>query len=231
MGSCFCDKEFDGNLTRDQLTRAFKEFKDEEEYEHGHDAYNGTLSTTSGLEIRDQVFDDADAASEYIEKNTEKWESALAVRFKVNETVFKKQPTFGGRKSAESLFEDHQTECIRKYWDGKRIVSPADQCTASQKTRLMKLWGAFKVEAGKRDSLRDEFCKIMQKFGDIKQDPTPEDYKRLRRIRPEIRKANAKARKAKEKLIELDKKLAPRICVREQKNLGIKWLVGGWCAE
>jgi hypothetical protein len=231
MGSCFCDKEFDGNLTRDQLARAFKEFKDEEEYEHGHDAYNGTLSTTSGLEIRDQVFEDVNAASEYIEKNTEKWGSALAVRFKAKETVFKKQPTFGGRKSAESLLLDYQTKCIREYWDGKRIVSPADQCTASQKTRLMKLWDAFKVENDKMDSLRDEFCKLIQKFGDIEQDPTPEDYKRLRSIRPEIRKAKTKKAKKAKNFIELDKKLAPRICVREQKNLGVRWLVGGWCAE
>lgn len=102
MGSSFDCKTFDGNLTKDQLYKKFVGYQEDQEYEHGHDIYNGTLSTTNGLEFCDKTFDSEEEASNYVADNTEKWGNSLAVKFKITKTVFLKEPTFSGKLKSET---------------------------------------------------------------------------------------------------------------------------------
>ena len=54
------------------------------EYDHGHDAYNGTISTTSGIDVRtgeDSTFPSKASAIEYLEDEAVKWGEAIAVRY------------------------------------------------------------------------------------------------------------------------------------------------------
>lgn len=67
--------------TEDDLKKKYKTYIEQEEHEHGHDAYSGTLATTSGLSIRSHTkFKDRHKADKFIEENAEKWEEAIAVR-------------------------------------------------------------------------------------------------------------------------------------------------------
>lgn len=48
-------------------------------HEHGHDAYNGTISTTGGIRVSSSTFKTDEEASEYILEHTEKRGHILAV--------------------------------------------------------------------------------------------------------------------------------------------------------
>jgi len=49
MGANFEVVEFDGNLTRDQLTNKYQELVQDQEYEYGHGGYSGTFATLHGI--------------------------------------------------------------------------------------------------------------------------------------------------------------------------------------
>ncbi len=50
-------------------------------HENGHGGYSGTFAESPGLTIRAETFHNGDAAYEFLEENTRKWENAWAVRF------------------------------------------------------------------------------------------------------------------------------------------------------
>jgi hypothetical protein len=236
MGSGYRSEEFDGNLTREQLSRRFAEFQSQQEYEYGHGSYNGTLSTTGGLKVEDRVFDSRDEADRHIADNTQKWGAALAVKFKVTKVAFKKEPTYNGKKRAntDSVLLGFKSTAIRTYWcdsQKKCVTVAADQCSATQKARLLKLQDECESARVTASKLRKEFRELVRKFEDIEWEPTAEDYRRFKSVRPELRKAEAKAKKAKERFVELDRKLGERLFGKHRATVGIKWVVGGWCAE
>ena len=67
---------YDG--TRQKLEKAFKTAQKEDEKETGGDPYTHGFHQWDGLEFYNVVMTKA-AAQKYIEKNTEKWENALAI--------------------------------------------------------------------------------------------------------------------------------------------------------
>lgn len=67
---------------KEVIKKEFRARQAEDEYEYGHNPYNGTFSTLSGIEISSRVFDNEDKAYEYVFENTNKWGNALAVTVK-----------------------------------------------------------------------------------------------------------------------------------------------------
>jgi len=67
--------------TEEELQKKWREFIKQEEYEHGHGAYSGTLATCSGLKILEhRKFKTRRKSDEWLEDRVEKREQAIAVR-------------------------------------------------------------------------------------------------------------------------------------------------------
>jgi hypothetical protein len=236
MGANFEYEIFDGNLTENELSKKFDEFKADQEYEHGHGSYNGTLATTNGLKVNNTVFENESAASKYVMDNAEKWHEALAVRFKVVETVVKKEPTFGGKsfnqtQSVTDQFE-HNSLAMRFVFNGsKNVAVIADQCSAAQKGRLEKVWNDYIESHRSVHALQEQFRGLVRKIDDVNAEVFPEDFKGLKSVRPKYLKALALMDKKRAKLVDLDKKIGAKLYKSEMKDNGVKWMVGGWCAS
>lgn len=69
-------------IDRAEIKKEFKEYVEELIYDYGHDPYNGTFSTCSGLTITSKTFENENEARDYILDHTEKWGDALAVTIK-----------------------------------------------------------------------------------------------------------------------------------------------------
>jgi len=231
MGACFNSVQFDGNLTEDQLRKQFSSFKNDQEYEHGHDAYNGTLATTTGLKVCNTIFQNEREADDYIEKNTNKWENALAARFKVVKVIIKKEPTFKGKKHSESnsAIFGHDTLCVRQISYGDPVL--ADQLSEPQTERVKKLLNAYSDASKSENSLKKAYHSLIHKLNDLDSEFSSEDFKSLKKIRVEFKKALALSKKCLEKFLEIDGKIGARLYKKENKEDGIQWLIGGWCAE
>lgn len=236
MGANFEYETFNGDLSEKELLIAFEQLKSDKEYEHGHGAYNGTLATTNGLKINHTVFENESAAVKYVENNAEKWQEAIAVRFKVKETVVKKEPTFGGKpfNSTQSVTDqfEHNSLAMRFVFDGqKNLAMVADQCSASQKERLEKVWAEYLESHRAVHALQEQFRGLVRKINDLDQEVSPEDFRCLKSVRPKYVKALALMNKKRAKLVELDKKIGSKIYKSETNDKGVRWLVGGWCAS
>jgi hypothetical protein len=231
MGACFNSVQFDGNLTEEQLRKQFSAYKNDQEYEHGHDAYTGTLATTSGLKVCNTVFQNEREADDYIEKNTNKWENALAVRFKVVKVITKKEPTFNGKKHAEtnSAIFGQNALCVRTINYGN-VVLP-DQLSDTQKERVKKLFDAYSEASKSEKSLMQNFRTLVHKLQVLDNEFNSEDLKSLKKIRSDLKKAVALSKKCLTKFLEIDGKIGSRLYKQENKEDGVQWLIGGWCAE
>ena len=54
-------------------------------YEHGHSPYSGTFGTMTGVSVnRTAMFESFAEAESFVEANAEKWEKAVAVRYRDN---------------------------------------------------------------------------------------------------------------------------------------------------
>lgn len=230
MGACFNYTVFDGILTESQLKTKFSEYKGEQEYEHGHGAYNGTLATTHGLDVEKKCFQTEREAHDYIADNTSKWGNARAVQFKDAKTVAKKEPTFNGKiASADTL---NSWLCIRSVWkQPKNEIVTADQLTAPQKERVLKAYEAYDAAIREENTLRDEQFRLVRRLQNLEDDFTTEDFSRLKKNRPSLKKATANLAKQKDKFIEIDKKIGDKLYKYQTEEVGTKWIVGGWCAE
>lgn len=76
------------STNRDEIKESFYERKRRDEYEYGHDAYNGTFSTLSGIKILNKTFTNRDEAEDYICDRAEKWSDALAVTVQTEDETY-----------------------------------------------------------------------------------------------------------------------------------------------
>lgn len=245
MGAVFLCEVVDGKLTEKELEKWFVDRVDECRDEYGSNAYNGTFSTLRGLRITQNVFNTQQEAYDYLDKNTEKWGSAVAVKFKDTRARFVKQPTFNGKAPNENGKLDYtaglathyvrwcghfELRCLHAAVSGGTLV-PADQLTDAQKTSLIKTYQDFREQERQYEArqltLREIINKIQQPTGEL----TPEDYKQLKASLKARPKALARVEKAASKLKALDDKLAAKLFKTTTDDLGLQWLVGGVCAE
>ena len=67
---------------KETVRKEFRARQAEDEYEYGHNPYNGSFSTMDGIEFVAQTFTNEDDASDYLLTHSEKWGNALAVTVK-----------------------------------------------------------------------------------------------------------------------------------------------------
>lgn len=75
------------------MSEAYKNAVDDAHYQHGHDPYNGTISTTSGFKDKTNVLNgqcegDLRKFDDVACDNTEKWESCWGAKIDENTYLF-----------------------------------------------------------------------------------------------------------------------------------------------
>ena len=252
MGAAFSSRTFDGKLTQDELQRAYHKYVQECISEYGTDPYNGSFSTLDRIQISQEEFPTQIAAEEHIANNTQKWEYALAVRFKDTRKTYSKQPTFGGEDTQNRLIHIHLgNECeLEEPRDvyacravGKMVenpdpnsrvyttmVVPADQLTNSQKLKMVKLVNEWHARREVFTRLAAEVNAICERVKVIHKEPEASDFSQLKKLHTQRKRAWTALRKAAMKLRDEDLKLSARLYKTEEVNHGTHWLVGGWCA-
>lgn len=228
MGSCFNSVSFPGNLVPAELRRRFDSYCKEKEYEHGHSPYNGTLSTTEGLQIDNNTFDSKEEADNYVADHTQKRGPSLAVRYKVIEKVTTKAPTFRGKPRQDWM----PTKTIASvYSNGSCELVPADQLSKEEQEKVTELYGILEAANRLNTSLGNQLRSLTNRLHRVEEDFKEEDYKELKRVRKELKKATADLENAKKKFDTLDERLGKKIWKTETLDKGTAWLVGGWAAE
>lgn len=81
MGAEYCEKIFKVD-TKDALHNAFRDYHRELCYDNGHSGYTGTMAECPGLQILDITFNNPGDARDYVEQKAQKWDPAIAVRYK-----------------------------------------------------------------------------------------------------------------------------------------------------
>ena len=234
MGSCFNAICFPGDTVPAELRKKFDAYCGDQIHEHGSNAYNGTLSTTSGLQIDNKTFHTLKEAEEYISNNTEKRGTSLAVRYAVIEEVIKKEPTFGGKTRSEIgrvLTSGIHITVADSWKNGESVFIPADQLSDEEKTKVIEAIKAVSQSNRLLSSLQNDIRVFANRLHRIEEDFTDEDFKNLKKTRKELKKATSDHSKAVEKFRSLDARLGKKILKVETRENGTAWLVGGWAAE
>ena len=246
MGSNFHSAEFDGKLTKSELTREYNLLVAEERYEYGRDPYSGTFATLQGgLRIEESIFDSSSEAMDYVDNNTDKYGSALAVRYRDLREFVKVSPTFNGKNFSHNsvstvsldgndLFRsfggDKSAKCIALEFDQDWRFALADQLSDEQKDKIKAVLEPCADENRKFRKLGDELKKLLHKAGDISADFTTEDMKNFKNVRKELLKTKAKRDKLLAKLVALDGRFGSKLYKSEVEDCGTKWFVGCWCS-
>jgi hypothetical protein len=237
MGACFSNTTFDGNITTKELRLQYDAYINDLLHEHGADAYNGTLTTTSGLIIEDRFFDTEKAAYDHVINNTQKWQEARAVKFRDVRTEDDKQPTYNGKplRFGVGLLAGKVTlrSVTTVFENGNTRVIAADQLTEAHKAKAIALYTEYSNKSQSYVGLRRQIdLFVTEKLQDVKAElPTAADYTELKRLLKLRKRGYDALEKACTKMQEFDIKQAAKIYSTKQVDYGIKWFVGGWAAE
>lgn len=250
MGACFITETFDGKLSEKELEKRYNERVDQLTYEHGTDAYNGTFSTLSGIRIETRVFDSRESAEEHLSKRCQKWEHAIAVKFKDRRAAVTKQPTFSLDGVKQQNVNHHigpnpdmsvtglclgRLLCIgsvRQPPAYDNVLLLADQLTEAQKNRLRRAYETWHVRHRAAVALKQDFDKLTQSLmhcPDIK--ITTAALTRIKTLGNRRARYNKAAIDAAQKLLTMDQKFGEKLYSSAFVDHGTHWLVGGWCAE
>jgi len=82
MGASNVSFTMKGSATKAEVKQRFRDEQEEGIYMNGHDPYNGTFSTIQSVKFHDKVFDNESEAEDYCLDKAEKWEYAIAVKYK-----------------------------------------------------------------------------------------------------------------------------------------------------
>lgn len=236
MGSCFTTELFDGKLNETELRRQYEVRLGELTYEHGHDAYNGTLATTNGLVIDTKTFDSRQAAEEYVMNNTQKWEAARAVKVKDIRTEIVKAPTFDGKTRQHTVCTsvgERTLQTVTTVWrDNSSFPVAADQLVASKKATAIALYSDYETKLRAFNTLRNSVNQILTQWQVVTAEPpTTAELRELHKAIKQRAKAHSVMQKAAAKLVAFDTKHGAKLLITKQVDHGVQWLVGGWAAE
>jgi hypothetical protein len=238
MGSHFEHRVFDGKLNKTELQRQYDAYISRALYEYGADAYNGTLTTTRGLEVEDRVFDNEQAAHDYVANNTRKRGAARAVKFKDIRTEVVKEPTFNGKPQSQSFgltIGDIALRSVNNVYTGggQSQLFAADQLPEAHKAKAITLYRDYHNKASSFGGIKQQISVLLaNKFQDAKSElPTTADYAELKRLVKLRKRAWGALEKAAVKMKEFDIKQAAKLYATKSVDNGLKWLVGGWAAE
>lgn len=82
MGATNVSFTMAGDSNTKEVRERFDEIREECLYEYGHDPYNGTFSTIRDIKFSSETFDDIEKAEDYCLEKAEKWEYAIACKYK-----------------------------------------------------------------------------------------------------------------------------------------------------
>lgn len=131
MGACFDSVQFSAS-SNTELQRKFKDHQESMCGEQGQDSYAGHIGIVNGLSITSQVFKTHTLAEEWLENNTQKWESAKAVKvgdfgkvFPVTMSEKKMNDTFSALKEEINNWD---SSIIKRVKAGKSAQKGCDKC-------------------------------------------------------------------------------------------------------
>lgn len=249
MGSCFNEQVWDGTLTDTQVAEEYRKYVEQCQIDYGTDAYNGTFSTLPRIQIDKKVFDNHEAARVHVMNNARKWENALAVKFKDVRKENTKEPTFDGKtwkeKTRYTVVLGGNTEldqprdvhtCRAVMTDFNRdtrekSVLVADQLTGAQKAKLVKLYNEWAARHAAHTAVAAELVALCERIKLVRETVAATDFARLKKLYAQQKKTWVALGKASAKLRDADLKLSARLYKTEEVDHGLKWFVGGWCAE
>lgn len=230
MGAHDLTATLPGGLNIDAVKRHFEQWKAEDAQESGSGAYAGNWTTFPGLEFKSTLFQDEEAAREYILDYHEKRESAIAVRYKHVEVTVTRAPTFNGKEAEDIKWANGERKCFAvEYGAGMtKTFVPADQLTEPQKARCLKLLEAARKIGLEETRARNWFAEIVATF---QTDPEWWDARALKKAKSDHFKAKAAAQKAGATLREFNERMCRKLYKEKKENGQTKWLVGGWAAS
>lgn len=134
MGACF-NSQYYPPMPEAELKQKFRELIDALHFEHGHEGYNGTFTTNSGLRITDKRFQTVRDAEEWLSNNARKWEDVLAVRFGPWPDLFEATPQGADlvrkRKELEHAAQTFDIDIIRRVRAAKSKTKGCKRCGSS----------------------------------------------------------------------------------------------------
>jgi hypothetical protein len=89
MGSEFIYERFSDGESEDNIRKSIRSLSENDRDEYGSRGYTGSWAEVPGVSFSSQIFEDEEAAAEYVSNHAQKWENALAVRFKMNKMKFR----------------------------------------------------------------------------------------------------------------------------------------------
>lgn len=199
MGSAFNVRRYRG--TRDEVLKKWNADVEQAGYEDGH-SYSGSISELGGgFHDTGKVFDNFDDAQAYIEEHHQKWDGAMAVKYKAKGGITKPQASKMAKLQAKADRAVAELDMLRrKVLDELR--------NAKSKTVGCKLCGS----SIRRSYLHDRYCPVCRNNL-----LSPTARQRLERANQAISRAQEELRNYKPKRHENIKELV--------------WLIGGWCSE
>jgi hypothetical protein len=257
MGACFKNVVWDGKLTYDEVKKKYQDMVNELLHMHGADAYNGTFTTCSGLAIQNgKAHGSEHEAYEWLCENAQKWENAIAVKFRDVKKVVPKPPSFGGKVINSSSdfgyrfvdfrdFLGHSApktgmkSCMiyeHRDWKTHSVkytfkILPADALTALQQERLQKTVGEY-VEARKDHKKKlVEFNSLIDSIKSYTQAIPESAFTQMKKLRKSLVTSHNKGIRLAEKLLKIDEKYEDRLWKTKEVDEGEKWMIGGWCSE
>lgn len=203
-------------VTREQLKSYWSSYISDLISEHGTDPYNGTFSTTRGLQISNEVFTDSSAAETYILERTQKWENALAVRVKEKQVDYRVLQQDAAVKASAELLRQVETESAKVLREvaAKLSDKPFRNCPCCKSKIAM----VFTRTDGTKVELRSGKCPVCQNGSLL----TKTESAIVARARGAQAKAQAKDLGVRNKVSE---RLAKKLTAKEF------WFVGGWAAS
>jgi hypothetical protein len=235
MGASFQTEIVDGNKTPEQLKKFYEKMCGDAESAHGNE-YSGDWNMCRGIRIFTEVFPDEKSAEEYLNGKCEKWESALAVRFKASLTSTVKQPTYDGKKINESgmhAFENYDLNGFKlaavDYMRGEGKIVLADQLTDAQKEKAKRLINAYSAAKRVANDSCAEFHALTGALNDLRKDF--KDYNALRMARNKSILSVKAAENAKAALMAYNAERAPKLYEEQTTSDGEKWMIGAVCAS
>jgi hypothetical protein len=238
MGANFNSEFLDGKLSRTQVAAWFRKACSDAAHRCGSE-YSGSWNMLNHLTFGpDQP--DTDAAYDYCEQNSQKWENAVACRAK--RKVTNKAPTFGNDNGrASGLFNNFQhvnprerQDCVkRRLLAGRGIPGErdweyvaADQLTERQQERAVRLAKAAIEATGLEAKARRAFSDLIDRTRNLEA-KTPKASE-VDRAKSRVRTATARAKKAQEAYLAACEQHAKKLYGHRVENV---WVIGGWCAE
>lgn len=113
----------------------------------------------------------------------------------------------------------------------KSVTILADQLKPEEREKVKAAWDLYCAASDAWKELDRKMELLVGRLKNMEDDFTTEDWKELKITRKSLKKALALREKTKSKFIALDKRIGERLYKYGEKDKGVKWLVGGWCAS